>query len=41
MHKTWEKDLIGVEIYDKLGYSNIEIDESKIISHDNEIYWRF
>lgn len=41
MHKSWESDLIGVEINERLGYSSIEIDESKIISHANEIFWMF
>ena len=38
IHKSLEKELIGVEINDKLGYSSIEIDESKIISQDNEVF---
>ena len=38
MHKSWEKELFVVEINDKLGYSSIEIDESKIIFQGNEIY---
>ena len=41
MHKSWESELIGVEINERLGYSSIEIDESKIISHTNEIFWMF
>ena len=41
MYKFWEKELIGVEINDKLGYSSIEIDESEIISQGNEIYRMF
>ena len=34
-------DLLGIEINNKLGYSYKEIDESKIISHSNEIFWMF
>ena len=41
MHKSLEKEPIGVEINDKLGYASIEIDERKIISQGNEIYWMF
>jgi hypothetical protein len=41
MHRQWEKDLIGIKINDNLGYSSIEIDESKIISSGQEIYWMF
>ena len=41
MHKQWERDLIGVVINDKFGYSSVEIDESKIISQGNEIFWIF
>ena len=41
MHKKWESDLIGIQINDKVGYASIEIDESKIISQGNTIYWMF
>ena len=35
----WEKELMGVVINDNLRYASIEIDENKIISSDNEIFW--
>lgn len=41
MHKLSESDLIGVEINERFGSSSIEIDENKIISHANEIFWMF
>ena len=39
MHSKWWKNLLGIQINTNLGYSSIEIDESKIISSDNLIYW--
>jgi len=33
--------LLAVRINKDLGYANVEIDESKIISSGNEIYWMF
>ena len=41
MLKIWNKSLLGLEINTSLGYSSVEIDESKIISSNNEIYWMF
>ena len=41
MHKIWNKSLLGIEINTSLSYSSVEIDESKIISSNNEIYWMF
>jgi len=39
MDLKWEKELLEIEFNTKLGYVAIEIDESKIISSHNEIYW--
>ena len=33
--------MLAVRINKDLGYANVEIDESKIISSGNEIYWMF
>ena len=41
IHKIWNKSFLGVEINTSLCYSSVEIDESKIISSDDEIYWIF
>ena len=41
MHKIWEKELLGIEINPEFGYPAVEIDESKIISSGEEIYWMF
>ena len=41
MYTEWEKNLLGIEINPKLGYSSVEIDENKIISSGNLIYWMF
>ena len=41
MHIKWKKDLLAIEINPELGYPSIEIDESKIISSGNEIFWMF
>ena len=41
MHKVWDKNLLGVIINPELGYGSVEIDESKIISSNNLIYWMF
>ena len=37
----WKKDLLTLEINPELGYPSLEIDESKIISSVNEIFWMF
>ena len=41
MHAEWEKNLLGIEINQNLGYPSVEIDESKIISSGNLIFWMF
>ena len=41
MHKNWKKEKLGIEINENLGYTSVEIDENKIISSQNEIYWMF
>lgn len=41
MHKYLEKELLYIEINPYFGYPAVEIDENKIISWDNEIYWMF
>ena len=41
MYKKWNNSFLGIEIIIYLGYSAVEIDESKIISSNNEIYWMF
>jgi len=41
MHTEWEKNFFGTKINPKLGYSSVEIDESKIISSGNLIFWIF
>ena len=41
MHAEWETNLLGIEINKDLGYSSVEIDESKIISSGNLIFWMF
>ena len=38
MHTEWEKNLLGIKINPDLGYSSVEIDESKIISSGNLIF---
>ena len=35
------KNLLGIEINQNLGYPSVEIDESKIISSGNLIFWMF
>ena len=35
------KNLLGIKINPDLGYSSVEIDESKIISSGNLIFWMF
>ena len=37
----WDKNLLGITINGNLGYSSVEIDESKVISSSNEIWWMF
>ena len=41
MHAEWETNLLGLKINNNLGYSSVEIDESKIISSGNLIFWMF
>ena len=41
MHSLWKPNQIGIEINYELGYSAVEIDESKILSSGNLIYWMF
>ena len=41
MHAIWEINLLRIEINPELVYPTVEIDESKIISSGNEIYWIF
>ena len=37
----WDNNLLGIKINGDLGYSSVEIDESKVISSSNEIWWMF
>ena len=41
MHAEWETNLLDIEINKDFGYSFVEIDESKIISSGNLIFWMF
>ena len=41
MHHKWDSELLGIEINSDLGYPSVEIDESKIISSGNLIFWMF
>lgn len=41
MHLNCEKNLIGIEINSKLGFSSVEIEENKIISSGHLAYWMF
>lgn len=39
-HSLWSKSLLGEE-FGEYGYASIEIDESKIIGNNNDIFWMF